>query len=291
MGDSLIVTNGKMRTKLHLHTDVPSQVFLLLRDAGVIEEQKVDDMRLQFNSVHHPVSRIAIVTDSIADIPSDMIDKLRIHVIPQKILWGKDEYLDRLTITGDTFYPYLDERPEYPGSSVPDIKRVSQVFSWLSSHYDSIIAIPVAKALSGTWQVFEAAAAPLKAKGYPINIVDSRLNSAAQGLAVLSAAQHASDGGTQKEILTRLETTISGAKILVGVNTFKYMVRGGRVSVLKGAIASFVNLKPIVSLDSSGRGTAFGAFFLQRAAGVKFSQKLKKMPHKYKNGQLFMQRA
>ncbi|HKL86811.1 MAG TPA: DegV family protein [Treponemataceae bacterium] len=276
LGDSLIVTNGKTRTKLHIHTDKPSQFFFLLREAGTIEEQKVDDMRSQFNSVHHPVSKIAIVTDSIADIPSEMIDSLRIHVIPQKILWGKDEYLDRLTITGDTFYPYLDERSDYPSSSVPDIKRVSQVFSWLSSHYDSIIAIPVAKALSGTCQVFESAAVPLKSKGYPISIVDSRLNSAAQGLTVLSAAQQAADGGSHEEILERLQTTIAGAKILVGVDTFKYMVRGGRVSVLKGAIASFVNLKPIVSLDSTGRGTAFGASFSSKSSLAKILSHAKK---------------
>ena len=63
------------------------------------------------------------------------------------------------------------------------------------------------------------------------------------------------------EILERLERRIAGAKIFVSVATFKYMVRGGRVSALKGFIAALANLKPIISLDEAGKGIAFGASF------------------------------
>ncbi len=263
LGDSLIVSNGREKTKIHIHTDDPSALFLMLRDYGRIIEQKVDDMRLQYNAVHHPVSKIAIVTDSIADIPAELLDRYQIHVIPQKILWGENEYLDRLTITAETFYPYLDERTDYPSSSIPDPYRVDQVFSWLAAHYESIIAVPVGKALSGTWQVMETSAQKLRAKGYPVTVVDSRLNSAAQGLAVLSAAESAASGQSYTHILESLEKTIRGAKIYVSVATFKYMVRGGRVSALKGFIAAIINLKPIISLDENGKGIAFGASFSQ----------------------------
>jgi len=50
-------------------------------------------------------------------------------------------------------------------------------------------------------------------------------------------------------------------KIFVGVNTFKFMVKGGRVSPLKGMVAALLNLKPIISLDTEGRGTAFDKSF------------------------------
>jgi len=263
LGDSLMVSKGRDKVKVHIHTDDPAALFLMLRDHGRIIEQKVDDMRLQYNAVHHPVSKTAIVTDSIADIPRELLDRYQIHVIPQKILWGEDEYLDRLTITPGTFYPYLDSRSEYPGSSIPDPYRVDQVFSWLASHYESIIAVPVGKALSGTWQVMENSAQKLKAKGYPVTVVDSRLNSAAQGLAVLSAAEAAAAGRPYGEIIEVLEKSIRGAKIFVSVATFKYMVRGGRVSALKGFIAALTNLKPVISLDENGKGVAFGASFSQ----------------------------
>jgi DegV family protein with EDD domain len=226
-------------------------------------------MRLQYATVHRPLSKTAILTDSIADIPRELVERYQIHVIPMKILWGDDEYLDRVTIGPETFYPYLDARKEYPGSSVPDPRRVEQIFSWLAAHYESIVAIPVGKHLSGAWQVMENAAKKLKADSYPVAVVDSRLNSAAQGLAVLAAAEDAAAGLSANEIIHRLEERISRARIFVSVATFKYMVRGGRVSALKGFIAAVANLKPIVSLDREGKGTAFAASFSQAGARKK----------------------
>ncbi|MBN2811989.1 MAG: DegV family EDD domain-containing protein [Spirochaetales bacterium] len=275
MGDSLIISNGRERTRIHIHTNDPSALFLTLRGYGKIEEQKVDDMKHQYNCVHRPVSRIAVVTDSIADIPGDLADQYQIHVIPQKIRWGEDEYLDRVTITSRTMLPYLDASPDYPGSSAPDPARVNQVFSWLSSHYDSVIAVPVAKAQSATWQVMSSAAREFKKKGFTIDVVDSRLNSAAQGLAVLSAARDAAEGIPHDEILKRLEKTIENAKIYVSVATFKYMVRGGRVSALKGLIAALTRLKPVVSLDAAGKGVAWGASFSADGSAAKILKEAK----------------
>ncbi len=284
LGDSLIISKGKNKTKIHIHTNNPAEVFFILKDHGRIIEQKVDDMLLQYNSVHNPVSKTAIVTDSIADIPREIIDKYQIHVIPQKILWGDDEYLDRVTITPETFYPYLDEREDYPSSSIPDPRRTEQVFEWLSAHYDSIIAIPVAKALSGTWQVMENSSKKLKESGYPVSVIDSRLNSAAEGLAVISAAKNAALGMKHDEIISNLNNTIENARILVSVATFKYMIRGGRVSALKGFIAAMTNLKPVISLDSLGKGIAFSASFSQAGSQKKILKRIaksKKIIRKY----------
>jgi hypothetical protein len=269
LGDSLIVSEGREKTKVHIHADDPARVFFLLRDYGTIVEQKVDDMRHQFAVTHHPVSKTAIVTDSIADIPRELVERYQIHVIPMKILWGDDEYLDRVTIDAETFYPYLDERAEYPGSSIPDPRRVDQIFSWLAAHYESIIAIPVGKRLSGCWQVMENSARRLREGGYPVTVIDSRLNSAAQGLAVLTAAEAAASGLPDGEIVARVRDALDRARIFVSVATFRYMVRGGRVSALKGFIAAVANLKPIVSLDREGKGTAFAASFSQNGSKKK----------------------
>ncbi len=265
-GNSLIVSTGRTKTKVHVHTNDPAKLFFYLKDYGRIIEQKVDDMVRQYKAVHQAVARIAIVTDSIADIPASLIDRFQIHVIPLKILWGDDEYLDRLTIDAETFYPYLDSRKDYPGSSIPDPVRVDQVLSWLSAHYESIIAIPVGKVLSGTWQVMRRSADALSSGGHRASVVDSKLNSAAQGLVVLAAAEDAARGFSHDEILARTEARIKGARILVSVATFKYMVRGGRISALKGAIAAMTHLKPIITLDGAGKGVAHSASFTQRAS-------------------------
>jgi uncharacterized protein len=284
MGDSLIVSHGRNKTKIHIHTNYPSEVFFELKEHGRISEQKVDDMIRQSNAIHHPVSPIAVVTDSIADIPAELIDRYQIHVIPLRIIWGENEYLDRLTLDTAAFYPYLDSRKEYPGSSVPSPISASQLFSWLAPYYQSIIAIPVGKALSGTWQVMNNAAEPLRKRGHTITVIDSRLNSAAQGLVVLSAAEDAANGLSYDSIIQRTKERIQNARILVSVATFKYMIRGGRVSALKGAIATLAHLKPIVTLDADGKGVAYGASFSQKGSMKKIMANLvqtKKKVHRY----------
>jgi hypothetical protein len=283
MGVGLIVSRGRSMTKIHIHTNNPAALFFRLREFGSITEQSIDDMILQYNAVHNPVSSVAVVTDSIADIPRQILDRYQIHVISQKIIWGDDEYLDRVTISGETFYPYLDQRESYPSSSAPEPARVAQVFAWLASHYKSIVAIPVSKGMSVTWQVMNTEAEKLKQKGYPVTVIDSRLNSAAQGLLVIGTARDAAEGMTSEEIIERAEKRIKRTSIFVSVATFKYMVRGGRVSKLKGLIGTLTNLKPIVSIDSEGKGYAFGASFSQDGSRRKIIKHIKKRKEDIEN--------
>lgn len=244
---------------------------------GSILEQKVDDMVLQYRAVHEAVSRVAIVTDSIADIPLELVERYQIHVIPLKILWGTSEYLDRLTMDARTFYSELDLSDEYPSSSIPDPVRVEHVLTWLAGHYESIVAIPVGKRLSGTYQVFVNAGKKLLEAGYRLSVIDSRLNSAAQGLVALAAAEDAAKGLSHDEIVARTERRIKGSRILVSVSTFKYMVRGGRISALKGAVAALTHLKPVITLDEAGKGVAFGASLTQSRSMKKIAAFARKM--------------
>lgn len=273
-GDSLIISRGRASTRIHIHTNDPAQFFLTIKKYGSIVEQKIDDMILQYETVHKPLSSTAIVTDSIADIPRTILDRYQIHVISQKILWEGDEYLDRLTINGSTFYPFLDQRTEYPGSSAPEPKRIAQYFSWLASHYKSIVVIPVSRHMSATWKVMESEAVKFQKKGYPIVVIDSRLNSAAQGLVVIEAAKDAAAHLPTEEIIARTEQRIARTKIYVSVATFKYMIRGGRISKLKGLIGKISHLKPIISIDNDGKGIAYGASFTVKGSRKKITKQV-----------------
>ena len=95
-------------------------------------------------------------------------------------------------------------------------------------------------------------------------MVDTRLNSVAQGLVVLETARAAAAGAGFDELVRIAERARERTKIYVGVNTFKYMVRGGRVSRLKGLVATALNLKPVITLDRDGKGAVFGKAFSQK---------------------------
>lgn len=263
-GDSLIVGTDGDLARIHIHTNEPAALFLELRRFGAIKKEKVDDMVLEFRDSREKHPDTAIVTDSVADLPAELMDRYRIHMVPQRLLWGGSSFLDRVTISPETFYPGLDESPEYPSSSLPDERDAANLFSFLSTHYRSAVVLPVGAKLSGTKGLFDRVIGELQGD-FGATVIDTRMNSAAQGLLVLSAAEAVEAGMSAEEVARLAETEREKIKIFVAVSTFRYMIRSGRVSPLKGFIASALNLKPIVSLDGEGKGIAFGKAFSQRA--------------------------
>ena len=264
-GDSLIVSSSGNSARVHIHTNTPADVFFKLRGLGRIKKEKVDDMLIQYKAAHETHSPVALVTDSIADLPAEIKDRYSIHMVPQRVLWGEDSYLDRLTISPETFYPYLDGEKNYPTSSLPEEVNIENLFSFLSSNYSSALVLPVGAKLSGTKAAFDRVKDRVQGPGFKISVMDTKLNSAAQGLLVLTAAEALAEGKTLEYTEKLVEEEIKKIKIFVAVSTFKYMIRSGRVSPLKGLIANTLNLKPIVSLDAEGKGTAFGKAFSQKS--------------------------
>ncbi len=279
-GDSLIIAGTGEKVKIHLHTNKPDEFFFQLRDYGTIIHQKVDDMQRQYQVAHERQNKIALITDSIADIPQETIDRHQIHLIPINLIIEGSTFLDKVSIKPDQIYSILDQVKEYPTSSQPPLKTVEKMLNFLSQYYESIIVVSVSKELSGTWNVFSRAAQPLQKQGKKISIINSRLNSGAQGLLVQKAAQLIEKELEHEEIVEILEEKIKQTSIFVSVATFKYMVRGGRVSPMKGLLGKVLNLKPIVSLDEEGRGTAFARSFSRRGSTKKIVDIIKGIKEK-----------
>ncbi len=141
-GDSLIVGQGEDRLRIHIHTDTPDELSALLNEKGKIVQQKVDDMLRQNQAVNHRKGVVAIVTDSIADIPLSVQDELQIHMVPLNLIWGEREYLDRTTISPEEFYRQQSLRKDFPSSSLPEIQRIDTLYSFLLDHYDNILGTP-----------------------------------------------------------------------------------------------------------------------------------------------------
>ncbi|MBU3182610.1 DAK2 domain-containing protein [Clostridium psychrophilum] len=266
LGDSLIVAGNKSKVRIHIHTNKPDELFYILRGKGEIVQQKVDDMKKQYEVVHNRINKTAILTDSIADLPQELIEKYQIHVLPLNLIIEGSTYLDKLTIKPDKFYSMIDNLKEYPTSSQPTIKNVQNVFSFLTSHYESVITIIVSKEMSGTFNIVKKASEKFIEEGRKITIINSKLNSGAQGLIVLEAAKELEIGKNYEEVVKIIENKIKQARIYVSVNTFKYMVRGGRVSPMKGVIGKLLNLKPIISINVDGKGIVVGKTFSAKSS-------------------------
>jgi DegV family protein with EDD domain len=266
-GDSLIVAGTTRRARIHIHTDAPASVMEEVSRQGWILEQKVDDMRRQYEDAHAPHGRIALVTDSTCDLPRDFLDAHGVHVVPLFIRFGEREYLDRLTLDPDRFYDLADAAPVFPSSSQPSRPALERLYRSLLSHYEAVVSIHVAAALSGTVEAARAAAS-----SFPlgrVRVVDSRHLSGSLGLLVLRAAEYleaaesgeapAPSAAIADALVAALSAWSDRAENLVSVRTLSFMVRGGRVSPLGGFLAKALNLKPIVSVDHDGRSRLYGA--------------------------------
>ena len=274
LGDSLIIAGSSEKMRIHIHTNEPAEFFADLDQYSTIIDQKVDDMLIQYNVKYNRISDIALITDSIADLPKSFMDNNQINMIPINLVVDETMYLDKVTVTAENFYNLTDKAEEYPTSAQPSVKMVEDKLSFLADHYDSIIVITVSSNLSGTYETVKTAAQNIQ-NGTKISIIDSKLDSGAQGLLVMEAAEKIKEGKSHAEIVEYLEEIKHNMYIYVSVDNFEYMVRGGRVSPLKGKVANFLNLKPIVSLDEEGNGIAFAKAFSKRGNTKKIKEIVK----------------
>ena len=265
-GNSIVVAGSDKMRRLHVHTNTPAELFNELRNTGTLAFQKADDMLRQSEVVYNRKWKIALVTDSTCDLSQDLIDQYQINMLPININFGENHYLDKVTIQPEQFYTLLKENKDYPKSSQVNEKSFTNLYSHLASHYDSIIAIHLSDKLSGTFNSSKKAALAISTEfNKPISVINSKNLSGALGLVVLRTAKAIESGLSHDQIVMMAENWATHLRIFVSVKSIKYLVRGGRVSAVRGLIARMLNINPIVSIDETGKAIVFDKSFNQRA--------------------------
>lgn len=275
-GDSVAIAGSEKTTHIHLHTNTPANLMQKLGTYAAITFQKADDMVRQSEAVYNRCARIALLTDSTCDLPQELFDKYQIHLLPINISFGQNQYLDKVTIQPEQFYEMLDKSTDYPKTSQITEKTFINMYSHLASHYDSIIAVHLTDKFSGTFHnSLKAASAISREFNKPISVINSKNISGALGLIVLRIAQAIEAGHDHDEIVKAAEKWVEDTSIFVSVKTLKYMVRGGRVSNIKGFIGRLLNINPIVSIDTSGKAIVFGKAYSQQSNMAKVMNHIK----------------
>jgi DAK2 domain fusion protein YloV len=259
LGDSVVVSGTAERLKLHIHTNDPSKIYERLEPLGAVQVPKIDDMKRQFEAVHRRAARIALVTDTSCDLPMEVLDRYQIHTVPLHINFGQTEYLDKVAITPDQFYSKVETALDFPKTSQPAVQQFATLYRFLAENYDSILSIHLSAAMSGTFQAAKTAAESLN--DAKISVIDSRNLSLSLALIVERLARILQEGFTHQDALDRAAGWIQDARVYVTVPTLKYLLRGGRISHLKGIIARAAHLKPIISIDESGKASMIGKAF------------------------------
>src|SRR5699024_1136074 len=131
--------------------------------------------------------KLAVVTDSTAYIPEELIEKYHIHTIPLSVIFGNESYREGIDITTENFYKKVKKEKNLPTTSQPAIGLFVDLFEKLAEDYDAIISIHLSSKLSGTFDAAKTASSMVQnIKVYPY---DSELSAMPQGFYVLEAAE------------------------------------------------------------------------------------------------------
>lgn len=191
-------------------------------------------------------AKIAVVTDSTAYIPDDLLDKYDIHVIPLNVNWDDKSYLDNVEISAEEFYNKLQTESQLPTTSQPSAGAFKSLFLKLADDYEGVVAILISSDLSGT--IASALAAKEMVGDFPVEIVDSRLTTMALGFLALKAAEVAQAGGDINQVAEAANSMIGQVRVLFVVDTLEYLHKGGRIGGAKRLLGSLLSMKPLLEL-------------------------------------------
>ncbi len=250
LGDSLIIAGSKHKAKVHIHTDRPKTVFEICQSFGNVSKDKADDMLQQQKDAHRQHKRTAIVVDSTADLPDNILEERNIHVVPVRLNFGDKHYIDKVTMSSEEFWDELQNNPVHPKTSQPTPGDFRRQYQFLATHYESTISIHLPAKTSGTMQ--SALTASKALTNFPTTVIDSNNVSIGTGLIAIRAAEAIESNKPYDEIIEEIKSAIENTKIYILLNTLEYVVRGGRVSKSKKTIADLLRISPILSIDKDG---------------------------------------
>ncbi len=193
--------------------------------------------------------KIAVVTDSCADVPAQVALKYGIRVVPLHINYRRESYRDRVDIQPNEVYARFSE--EIPKTSLPSPAEVVQEFDRLMAEgFTHVVVVSISSGLSGTFDMMRSVAA-----GYGsmhIEVVDTRSIALGAGFSAIAAAQAACDGASFYEVVRAARKAASGADVFFCLGTLDYLYAGGRIGKVAHSLGTAFDIRPIITCDDEG---------------------------------------
>jgi len=190
---------------------------------------------------------VKIVTDSVADLPPQVVSELGITVVPLNVRFGTEVYRDGVDLTAEQFYDRLMHSQTLPVTSVPSPGTFAEAYDKLTEETDEILAIIVSAKLSGTYEVALQSIGLIKRK-CQVKVIDSQFGAVAEGLVVIAAAKAAQAGASLDEVIDVTQKTIPRVDMRAAFDTLEYLKRGGRIGKAQAFLSSMLNINPIITL-------------------------------------------
>lgn len=188
-----------------------------------------------------------IVTDSATDTQMLRNKELKVRIVPLKVTLGEKTYRDGVDISADDFYKELESSSALPTTSQPSVGEFAEVYRQAAKEDPDILSIHMSSGLSGT--VDSARAAVELVPEANISVFDTKTLSGVSGWQVAVAFNAIKAGWSREKILAKLEEITASSHTFYTLKELKYLIHGGRISHIKGLLASMLQIKPIIGVD------------------------------------------
>jgi len=192
------------------------------------------------------MKKVAIITDSTAYLPQDLVDDLGLHVVPLTLHWEDQTFRDGIDIRAEEFYERLSNANNIPTTSQTPVDVFEKLFQKLLDEDYAVFAMLISSGISGT--VDSALQAKKNFPDAPLEVLDTQLVSMALGFMVLTVARAAKDGASLEECVALAKATFPKIGVYFTVDTLKYLNKGGRINTARRLLGSALDLKPIMEI-------------------------------------------
>ena len=195
------------------------------------------------------MSPIRIVTDSASDLPQELADEHRIQIVPLRVRFGEEEFVDRQDLTPTEFWSRIKSSPVLPETSAPSAGQFEEAFRRAASEgADGVVCINLSGELSATIQSAQVAAKAV-ADTIPVRVIDSRSCSMGVGNLCLAAAELAEQGKGLEDIAGTIEDLVPRLRVFAALDTLENLKKGGRIGGAQAMLGSLLSIKPIIQIS------------------------------------------
>src|SRR5919201_3604334 len=192
-------------------------------------------------------AQVAIVTDSTADLPAQLVKSRGLTVVPLTLNFEGRSLLDGVEIRPSEFYRKLPNATTLPTPSQPSPARFAEAYTKLLENHAEIVSIHISEKLSGTYASAVQGAEMADAKR--VRVVDSQLVSMSLGLLTLAASTIAAEGASAETIETRINEMRAQVHTYFSVATLEFLRRGGRIGSASALLGSVLQVKPVLTIE------------------------------------------
>jgi DegV family protein with EDD domain len=190
--------------------------------------------------------RIAVVTDSTCDLGPEALASRGVVMVPLKVHFGDETFLDWVDLTPTEFYPKLRTAVRLPTTSQPTPGEFAEVYRRLAGEgAEGIVSIHLSAKLSGT---FESAAMAASTAPVPVRVVDSTFVSGPMAFAIDAACKVRDEGGYLDAVENAALSAIERTEMFFVLDTLDFLVKGGRAGRAQGMAAALLNIKPVLQV-------------------------------------------